>query len=190
MSYVKKSSMHKVITLEKTNIQATLKKIRRAKHMRIILHQDGRVVVTAPMYVSYTKMQTYLYEHEEWLRTKMAQTTPPKIVPTEQEYQQLKEQARAFVHERLAYWNQWYQYAYKRVSIRKSRTRWGSCSSAGNLNFSYTLALLPQELADYVIVHELCHLQEMNHSPSFWKLVSHTMPNYKLLRKALKQQSW
>ena len=73
-----------------------------------------------------------------------------------------------------------------RVSVRDQRSRWGSCSSAGNLNFNYKLAVVPEHIADYVIVHELCHCKEFNHSPRFWKLVEQTIPNHKEIRKQLR----
>ncbi|MEX0917594.1 MAG: M48 family metallopeptidase [Candidatus Paceibacterota bacterium] len=98
-----------------------------------------------------------------------------------------KEAARELVHARLAHFNQHYNLTYKRVAIRNQRRCWGSCTSLGNLNFSYRLLFLPPELADYVIVHELCHLKELNHSPNFWALVSETMPEYKIHRKTLRQ---
>ena len=91
------------------------------------------------------------------------------------------------VHERLEYWNQFYGFAYKRVAIRNQRTCWGSCSELGNLNFSYKILFLPAHLADYIIVHELCHLEEFNHSPAFWAQVARTLPNYKTLRKELRR---
>ena len=94
-------------------------------------------------------------------------------------YVKHKEAARALVHARLAHWASIYNLTYKRVAIRNTRSRWGSCSKAGNLNFSYKLILLPLHLADYVIVHELCHLVEFNHSPRFWALVARTLPDYK-----------
>lgn len=76
--------------------------------------------------------------------------------------------------------------SYLRISIRDQRTRWGSCSLKGNLNFNWKLVLLPEELADYVIVHELCHRIYMNHSSDFWKLVERELPDYRQRRKALK----
>ncbi len=100
-------------------------------------------------------------------------------------YRAHRDEARAFVHDRVHYWNQHYGFEYKRISIRNQRTCWGSCSELKNLNFSYKLLFLPQHLADYVIVHELCHLAELNHSPRFWRLVAHTQPEYKQLRKEL-----
>lgn len=97
-----------------------------------------------------------------------------------------KETARTLVHDRLAHWNQLYAYSYNRVAIRNQRTRWGSCSSRKNLNFNYRIALLPADLVDYVVVHELCHLKEFNHSKSFWSLVATAMPDYIARKKKLK----
>ena len=79
--------------------------------------------------------------------------------------------------------------SYKRISIRDQKTRWGSCSSAGNLNFSYRLVMMPLKVIDYVVVHELCHLKEMNHSKRFWVLVSKVLPDYKERKKWLVDNS-
>jgi predicted metal-dependent hydrolase len=98
-----------------------------------------------------------------------------------------KEQARVLVHERLAYWNQFYNYKYNRVAIRNTRRCWGSCTSLKNLNFSYKILFLPQRLQDYIVFHELCHLQELNHEPRFWKLMEKHMPDYEKRRLELKE---
>jgi len=100
-----------------------------------------------------------------------------------------KEAARALVHARLEHFNIFYGLTYKRVSIKNQRTCWGSCSEHGNLNFSYKLLFLPPALADYVIIHELCHLAELNHSPSFWELVARACPEYETHRAELKRLS-
>lgn len=97
-----------------------------------------------------------------------------------------KELARQVVHERLAHWNQHYNYSWNRVAIRNQKTCWGSCSSLKNLNFSYRLLFLPEHLRDYIIVHELCHLVEMNHSRNFWALVEQTLPHHRKLRAELR----
>jgi len=103
-----------------------------------------------------------------------------------------KESARAIAHARLEHFVRFYAaltpphtFTYHRVSIRNQRTRWGSCSRKGNLNFSYKIALLPLHLVDYLIVHELCHLEQFNHSPAFWSLVELAIPDYRTCRKEL-----
>ena len=102
-------------------------------------------------------------------------------------YLEHKAAARALVHSRLEFFNSHYGLAYKRVAIRNQRRCWGSCSALGNLNFSYRLLFLPPELSDYVIVHELCHLKELNHSPKFWALVAETIPDFKNRKQILKR---
>ncbi len=102
-------------------------------------------------------------------------------------YLQMREAARRFVHARISALNAPYGFRWKRIAIRNTRSRWGSCSRAGNLNFNYKILLLPPELADYIIVHELCHLAELNHSPAFWALVSRTFPDYAAMRRDLKK---
>jgi predicted metal-dependent hydrolase len=76
---------------------------------------------------------------------------------------------------------------YRRITIRSQKTRWGSCSSSGNLNFNCLLLLAPPEVLDYVVVHELCHRKEMNHSPRFWAEVGRVLPDYKKRNKWLKE---
>ena len=105
------------------------------------------------------------------------------------DYRLHKQQAVRFVQQRLQHLNQLYGFSYHRVTIRNQATRWGSCSKHGNLNFHYKIVLLPPELADYVLVHELCHLQELNHSKRFWNLVAQTIPDYASKRKAVQKIS-
>jgi predicted metal-dependent hydrolase len=99
---------------------------------------------------------------------------------------ELKAKTLAIVEERLVHFNQFYNFAYKDVRVKKVSTRWGSCSRRGNLNFSHKLALLLPDEVDYVVVHELCHLAEFNHGPKFWKLVEQTIPNYMQIRKGMR----
>ena len=98
-----------------------------------------------------------------------------------------RELARMFVKERIDYFNQFYHFKVRRIAIKNQKTRWGSCSAKGNLNFNYKIIYLPKELADYLIVHELCHLGQLNHSKKFWALVSKTIPNYQRSNKVLKK---
>lgn len=101
-------------------------------------------------------------------------------------YLKYKNSAALLAKERLEYFNQFYNYKYGRVVIRNQKTRWGSCSRKGNLNFNYKIALLPSKSADYIIIHELCHLGEFNHSQRFWDLVAETFPDYKEVRHSLR----
>jgi len=89
-----------------------------------------------------------------------------------------KEKARTLVEARLLHWNQFYNLEYKRIAIRNQRSRWGSCSTKQNLNFNYRIVFLPLELVDYIVVHELCHLAEFNHSSAFWNEMAKVMPDY------------
>jgi predicted metal-dependent hydrolase len=96
-------------------------------------------------------------------------------------------QARQVFAERLDHYNAVYGFAFGRVSIKEQKSRWGSCSRAGNLNFNWRLLLAPLPVLDYVVVHELCHLRELNHSPAFWALVARACPDYLIHRRWLRQ---
>lgn len=98
-----------------------------------------------------------------------------------------RKQARTIVGERLALWNAHYRFEYARVAIKEQKSRWGSCSRQGNLNFNWRLLLAPLPVLDYVVVHELAHLKELNHSPRFWALVAQTCPDYASKRRWLRQ---
>lgn len=106
--------------------------------------------------------------------------------PKSAEYIRHKEQARAVITERVEFFAETYSFEYKRIAIRNTKRSWGSCSSQQNLNFNYRLLFLPSELRDYVIVHELCHLRQFNHSPAFWSEVEKIMPEYNMYRRQLK----
>lgn len=97
-----------------------------------------------------------------------------------------RELARALVHERVKHWSAVYGVTVGKIAIRNQRSRWGSCSRRGNLNFNYRIVRLLPHLADYLIVHELCHLKEFNHSKAFWNLVEQSIPDYKIRRGELR----
>ena len=102
-------------------------------------------------------------------------------------YLENKNKALEMVKERIEYFNDFYNYKWNKISVKNQKTRWGSCSQRGNLNFNYKIALLPQKSSDYIIVHELCHLGEFNHSQKFWDLVAKTVPDYKETRRDLRK---
>lgn len=98
-----------------------------------------------------------------------------------------RRQAPTIFTERLRICNQHYGFTYGRVSIKGQKSRWGSCSKLGNLNFNWRLLLAPMAVLDYVMMHELCHLKELNHGPRFWKLVARGCPEYAAHRRWLRQ---
>jgi predicted metal-dependent hydrolase len=104
-------------------------------------------------------------------------------------YLDQKEDARAVILADLARMNALYGFTYNSVAIRNQKTRWGSCSKKKNLNFSYRLLTLSPVEREYVVVHELCHLEQMNHSKAFWDLVAQGCPDYKNIRKQLRSRS-
>ena len=97
-----------------------------------------------------------------------------------------KELALEIAKTRIAYFNQFYGFKVNKIFIKNQKTRWGSCSKKGNLNFNYRIATLPEAMQDYIIIHELCHLGEFNHSKNFWKLVAKTIPDYKNIKRQFK----
>jgi hypothetical protein len=120
-------------------------------------------------------------------RIRIVRRRPRRTAVQRATYLSQREGARTLVLSRLAHFNQVYGFTFGTVSIRDQRSRWGSCSSKGNLNFNYRIALLPAHLADYIVVHELCHRGEFNHSQRFWDLVAQVMPDYARLREELRK---
>ncbi|MBP9711354.1 MAG: M48 family metallopeptidase [Candidatus Pacebacteria bacterium] len=91
------------------------------------------------------------------------------------------------MHSRLVHFNAHYNVPLRKVFIKNLKSRWGSCSSRGNLNFNYKILFLPPAVADYIVAHELCHLKHFNHSVEFWALVAETVPHYKQMRAQLRK---
>ncbi len=181
--------MQRTIELETKSIGYTLRTSKRAKHVRLSVYQGGSLVVTAPAYVDLARIERFLIQKAEWVLGKIEKfkklSAPKPSTFTRAHYLEHREMARVFIEGRAVFLNQTYGFTYKRISIKNTKTRWGSCSKRGNLNFNYRVALLPLHLADYVIVHELCHLHELNHSRKFWDIVAHTIPEHRTLKKEL-----
>lgn len=167
----------------------TLKVSARAKHLRIAIKDDGRCVVTVPRRVSLRTVEQLLKARSSWIIDAIARVKknprPYSFVGTSAELKKFKSSALRLAKDRLQYFNQFYGFKLGVIGIRNQRTRWGSCSSTGRINFTYKICLLPPHLADYIIVHELCHLGEMNHSKRFWALVAKTQPEFRKLRREL-----
>lgn len=179
----------KEIRFNGDEISYTLKTSRRAKNVRLAVYCDGSLVATRPYWLAEKTVEKFIYKKIGWIISKISHFKKFKIKTSEEaanEYLEHKEAARKLAETRIYFFNQIYNFKFNRINIRKQKTRWGSCSRKGNLNFNYKIALLEERVADYIIVHELCHLREFNHSERFWDLVLKTMPDYKILRKKLK----
>ena len=158
------------------------------KTIAIQIKPDGQVVVRCPKRMRIEEARRFVESKADWIEKHLANRQPQNMAKyTPQEIEQLREQARKLVTERVRYYAPIIGVTYGRIAIRTQHTRWGSCSSKGNLNFNCLLALVPQEVLDYVVVHELCHRKELNHSACFWSEVEKVLPNYNVHRKWLKE---
>ena len=146
----------------------------------------GEVIVRCPRGMRAADVDTFVRARESWIEDHLKKCTPSLPPLTEAELADLMKQARGIIPERVAHFASLAGVTYGRVTIRSQRTRWGSCSAKGNLNFNCLLMLVPPEVADYVVVHELCHRKELNHSARFWAQVERIMPDYRARRKWLK----
>lgn len=170
----------------------SIKRNKRSKRIKITIDPHKGVFVTLPFFLPDRAARLFVIQQHEWIEEKLnyfkKHGVPMKLKGSSREYFKYKELAREHISKRLDYFNQFYNFNYKKIAIRNQATRWGSCSSNKILNFHYKLVLLDPSLSDYVIVHELCHLQQMNHSKAFWNLVSATVPDYKAKRRLLRTQ--
>ena len=163
------------------------------KSLGLEIKPDGQVIVRAPVRLSEREIQRFVKQHEDWLRkhleiVKQKQENRPEIEKlTMQEIRELADQALKVIPERVAYYAQKVGVSYGKITIRNQKSRWGSCSSKGNLNFNCLLMLTPPEVIDSVVVHELCHRKEMNHSDRFYEEVLNVFPDYWKWNKWLKE---
>ncbi|MFZ2189748.1 MAG: M48 family metallopeptidase [Candidatus Magasanikiibacteriota bacterium] len=166
----------------------TIKKYKRSRSIKILVHADGQVVVTAPSWVTKKVIENFVLDRQAWIVEQLAKTKNKikKDKPALPSFHSCQARAKKLITERLKYYNQFYNFKYNRVVVRRQKTRWGSCSTKKHLNFNYKLFFLPLELVDYVVVHELCHLEQMNHSKKFWNLVAKTIPDHKERRKHIR----
>ena len=167
------------------------------RNFAIEIGRDKKVKVRVPRRASKAQIEGLLKEKQDWiLRTldkidkrnaieKSEENQIEKLEP--EEVKRLKKEARERLTELTEYWAGRMGISYGRISIRGQKTRWGSCSSKGNLNYNYLLMLCPDEVAEYVVIHELCHRIHMNHSKEFWNKIEEFCPRYKIAKKWLKR---
>lgn len=126
-----------------------------------IIYSNKKLIANTPAGYSFTQDEVY----NLWLRHK----------------------AKIYIPKRVQELSKYTGFNYKKITIRSQKTRWGSCSANGRLSFNYRLLRFSEKVVDYVIIHELCHLQELNHSKKFWKLVEGFCPDYKSLKRELRK---
>lgn len=157
------------------------------KTIAIQITPAGEVIVRCPARMRAGDIERFVESKRGWIESHL-EKIGPKLPPfTEEEIAAMAKQVKRIIPERVAYFAPLVGVSYGRISIRSQRTRWGSCSSKGNLNFNCLLALAPPEVLDYVVVHELCHRREMNHSSRFWTEVERILPGYRQSLQWLKE---
>lgn len=175
------------------NINIQIIKSRR-KTIGLEVHTDGQVIVRAPLRISSRELDKFINEHINWIESKiklmeernykkLSTGAPSMNSITDEEWLSIKDVFAG----RVKYYCNIMRVNVSRITIKNQKTRWGSCSAKGNVNFNYQLYYMPEELMDYVIVHELSHRRYMNHSSLFWKEVEKYCPEYKICRQRLKQ---
>ncbi|MDB4992553.1 MAG: putative metal-dependent hydrolase [Parcubacteria group bacterium] len=187
------------------SVEYVLKENGRARHVRVTVHEDGRVLVTKPKRASLRTVEAFVREKASWilemqehmvlLREKREKkygtmTSLPRLRRGTAAYKAAISEARAIARERVLHFAQLGNFTYGTISIRNQKSRWGSCSAAGNLSFNYRLIHIPTELVDYLIVHELAHTKHHNHSAAFWEEVGKYIPEHMKRRKELQKYRW
>ena len=166
------------------------------KTVAIQVNSDLSVTVRAPRSASEKDIEEILKKKEAWIskhiekikETKERFEAEPTEKLTREKVIALAEEALKVIPARVEYFARVIGVTYGKITIRNQKTRWGSCSSKGNLNYNCLLMLDPPEVLDYVVVHELCHRKEMNHSKAFWAEVEKVLPDYRESVKWLKEK--
>lgn len=165
----------------------------RRKTVAIQVTSEGKVVVRAPYRCPRSFIESFVRGKEDWvlkhleqaqanLEKRRASARPPLSAEERARYIMI---ARDIFTRKVEYYARIMGVSYGRISIREQKTRWGSCSAKGNLNFNWKTVLMPEEIQDYLAVHELAHRIEMNHSPAFWAVVERVLPDYRERRRWL-----
>ena len=150
--------------------------------------RSGRVIVRAPVKMSDADIRKFVSSKQDWIEKHLAESAPSEAEKLSyDDVKALADRALAYIPPRVAYYAKLVGVSYGRICIRNQKSKWGSCSSKGNLNFNCLLMLMPPEVIDSVIVHELCHRKEMNHSPRFYAEVLRVMPDYYERHKWIKE---
>lgn len=163
------------------------------KSVSIRVKENGTVEVRIPRLLSLARLDELLTQKVEWIRKTRALLPEEEPVSLQEQSRiqalekRFRRAAAEYIPSRVLYYQKLTGGQYARIVIRDQKTRWGSCSSNGTLSFNYRLMLAPPKVLDYVVVHELCHLKHMDHSPAFWQAVEQVLPEYKTQKQWLKE---
>lgn len=187
--------MDQVLMLGLERIPYLLKRSQRARRLRLTMQPEGILVVTVPSKVPVEQIGALVAPYSTWiLRHYLRQRSKPRhSLPAMGDlsaYKEHKAAAHAFVDQYLEMLRDKEALPPHRIQIKNHQSRWGSCSRRGGLNFNYRIVLLPFELAEYIIIHEVCHLFELNHSVRFWNHVARFLPDHEKRRTQLRSYVW
>lgn len=167
------------------------------KTLAVQIRADGTVIARAPLRMPKDRILCFLSEKASWIRMQQGKMQErenmrqqARIHLDAAQEKELRERAKSVLAQRTAYFARQVGVTYGRITVRDQKTRWGSCSQTGNLNFNFRLILAPPEVLDYVVVHELCHRRQMNHSAQFWQEVAQVLPDYRKRKAWLTENGW
>ena len=167
------------------------------KTLAVQIRADGTVIARAPLRMPKDRILCFLSEKASWIRMQQGKMQErenmrqqARIHLDAAQEKELRERAKSVLAQRTAYFARQIGVTYGRITVRDQKTRWGSCSQTGNLNFNFRLILAPSEVLDYVVVHELCHRRQMNHSAQFWQEVAQVLPDYRKRKAWLTENGW
>ena len=168
------------------------------KSMSIEITKECKVLVRAPYYLSKEHIDIFVKNKNKWIKDKISEIEALKKAQNMQNIEKLSneqlanviEKAREIIPKKVEKYAKKIGVTYGNIRIKKQKTCWGSCSKKGNLNFNCLLMLMPNKVIDYIVVHELCHRKEMNHSKGFWREVENILPDYKTHKQWLKDNGW
>lgn len=180
--------MKRQIFIDKKKIEYNLRESARARCLRITIHSGGELSATLPRNFSLEQLENFLRQKTDWILRKinLAKKRKPSILlpkSSRRKYLKYKNQALKLAKFKIEELNKSYNFKHSRISIRNQKSRWGSCSRKGNINLNYRILYLPEVFLNYLVVHEICHLKEFNHSKKFWNLVAQTIPDYRNIRR-------
>lgn len=163
------------------------------KTVSLTVDREGEAVVRAPVGYSQRLIEKFVSEHADWIEKQLARYKRSELeagsagVLSPEDIKRLAESMRSALEKKLPVYATRLGVTYNRVTIRAQKTKWGSCTREGNLNFNCLLMLAPEEVLDYVIVHELCHRKHMDHSKEFWADVERLDPCCREHKKWLRE---